>query len=347
MSQTSSIPSSSSAHGRPLGVEIIGTGRYVPEKVLSNADLEKMMDTSDEWIVQRTGIKTRHVIDRDKGESTYTMAVGALKDAMVDARIAPEELDLVLLATMTPEMGCPPSSSRVVDGAGAKNAGGIDISGACCGFVYSMNLADALVRTGQYRTVAVVGSDMLTTLMSYTTKWRSTAIIFGDAAGAAIVRACDNPGKGVIAQAMCCDGSGWKEIFVPRHPTDYPPGVEDDGESYDVVHMNGSSVFKFAVGTFPKLIEQTLDKAGLKADDVDMYMCHQSNARILHAARERFGLSEDKMYINIDRYGNTTAATIPLGLDELREAGRVKPGMKIMFVGFGGGLTWGSSLWQL
>ncbi len=338
---------SSSSSGRSLGVELIGTGRYVPEKVLTNTDLEKMMDTSDEWIVQRTGIRTRHIIDRDKDESTYSMAVGALKDAMADAKIAPDELDLVLLATMTPEMPCPPSSSRVVEGVGAKNAGGIDISGACCGFVYSMNLADAMVRTGQYRTVAVVGSDMLSTLVEYSTRGRSTAIIFGDAAGAAIVRASDNPKLGVIAQSIQCDGSGWKEIYVPRHAVDFPEGTEPDATHHGLVQMHGSSVFKFAVGTFPKLIEQTLEKAGLEAKDVGMYVCHQSNARILQAARERFGLTEDKLYVNIDRYGNTTAASIPLCLDELRDAGRVTPGMKVMFVGFGGGLTWGSSLWQL
>jgi 3-oxoacyl-[acyl-carrier-protein] synthase-3 len=340
-------------------VTIVGTGSALPERVVSNADLEKVMDTSDEWIVQRTGIHTRYRIDRAKGESTFSLGAAALTKALAAAGTDAGELDLVICATMTPEMACPASACRIVDAVGAKNAGAFDLNAACSGFVYAMNVAHDLIRGGSYRTVGVVGADCLSTLMEYSTAGRGTAIIFGDAAGAAILRATDDPRQGVLAQSIQCDGPGWKDIYVPQAPQDFPACAPCDPAKYGKVQMNGAAVFKFAVGTFPELIQQTLEKAGLGASDVDMYICHQSNARILQAARERFGLPEEKLYINIPRVGNTVGASVPLCLDELVKAGRVRlgggggsggsggPGQRLMFVAFGGGLTWGSSLWQL
>lgn len=338
----------SRAHS-PRGVALIGTGSALPSTALTNQDLVKIMDTSDEWIVQRTGIRTRYKIDRSKGESTFTLGAGALKQALESARVPAAELDLIICATMTPEMSCPASACRVADALGAANAGAFDLNAACSGFVYSMNLAHDLIKGGAYRTVGVIGADCLTTLMDYSNNGRGTAVIFGDGAGAAVFKATDDPAKGLLAQAMHCDGGGWKDIYVPELPQDFPTGVEPDAGKYCHVQMNGSSVFKFAVGTFPELIAQTLEKANLKAGDVDMYVCHQSNARILQAARERFGLPEEKLYINIERYGNTVGASVPLCLDELVRAGRIKlgSGQKVMFVAFGGGLTWGSSLWEV
>jgi 3-oxoacyl-[acyl-carrier-protein] synthase-3 len=183
--------------------------------------------------------------------------------------------------------------------------------------------------------------------MNYTTAGRSTAIIFGDAAGAVVLKATDDTSKGILAQSIHASGKGWREIYVPHCSLDFPPGVDPNPEDIGHVHMNGAAVFKFAVSTFPNLIAETLEKANVKAEEVDLYVCHQSNARILTAARERFNLPEEKLYVNIGRVGNTVAASVPLCLDELAAAGRVKPGMKIMFLAFGGGLTWGSSLWQL
>ncbi|QYU66203.1 hypothetical protein J4558_14495 [Leptolyngbya sp. 15MV] len=183
--------------------------------------------------------------------------------------------------------------------------------------------------------------------MDYSTHGRGTAIIFGDAAGAAVLRATDDTSKGILAQSMHADGAGWKEIYVPRAARDFPPGVACDPRAFNSVQMNGSSVFKFAVSTFPRVIEETLEKAGVRADEVDMFVCHQSNQRILHAARDRFGIAEQKLYINIDRVGNTVGASVPLCLDELRKAGRWREGMLVLFVAFGGGLTWGSSLWRV
>jgi 3-oxoacyl-[acyl-carrier-protein] synthase-3 len=346
-SATADRPPEGRRAGPARGVEIAGTGAALPSRRLTNADLERLMDTSDEWIVQRTGIRERRIIDPEKGESAFTLSSGALAGALADAGMAATDLDLVIVATMTAEMTCPPTSCRVVDRIGATRAGAFDLSAACCGFVYALNVAHDLIRGGSYRTVGVVGVDTLSINMDYSTAGRGTAIIFGDAAGAAVLRACDDPAKGILAQTIHADGAGWKDIYVPRCARDFPEGVTPDPSRHGYVQMNGAQVFKFAVGTFPALIEETLNLAGLTAAEVDMYVCHQSNARILTAARERFGIPPEKLYINIDRYGNTVAASVPLCLDELRKAGRVRPGQKVLFVAFGGGLTWGSSLWQL
>ncbi len=346
MSTGNNSPATELSRGR-VGVRIAGTGLALPKRTMTNKDLEKVMDTSDEWIRQRTGIHTRYVVDTEHGESVMHLAAPALQAALDDAGMEATKLDLVLCATMCSEMACPPTACRVAAALGAGHAGAMDISAACCGFVYAMNIAHDLIKGGAYRTIGVIGADTLSKFLEYSTEGRSTAIIFGDAAGAMVLAATDDTSKGLLAQSMHADGTGWKEIYTPNTPFDFPPGVEPDPAMYGRVHMNGATVFKFAVGTFPDLIQETLDKAGLRADEVDMFVCHQSNARILHAARDRFGLPEEKLYINIDRYGNTVAASVPLCLHELRAAGRIKAGQKVMFVAFGGGLTWGSSLWQL
>jgi len=329
------------------GVRIAGTGSCLPSKVLSNKDLEKIMDTSDEWIVQRTGIHTRYTIDPSKGESTSTLSAEALRRALAASHTPPTDIDLLLCATMTPEMECPASACMVSQLAGLSRAGAMDVNAACSGFVFSLNMAHDLIKGGSYKTIAVIGADCLSTLMNYSTAGRGTAIIFGDAAGAAILKAADDPTLGILAQSMHADGEGWKEIYVPHLDRDFPPGVAPDEAQKGFVHMNGASVFKFAVSTFPNLIAETLDKANLSPSDIDLYVCHQSNARILGAARERFGIPPERLYINIDRVGNTVGASVPLCLDEVTRAGKIKPGMKVMFLAFGGGLTWGSSLWQM
>jgi 3-oxoacyl-[acyl-carrier-protein] synthase-3 len=333
--------------GAHIGVEIVGTGQYLPEGTITNHDLSKLMDTNDEWIVQRTGIHKRHRADLANGETTKTIASKALKAALANAKVLPSEVDLLICATMTPEMTCPASSNLIANEVGIGYAGSFDLVAACSGFVYGLNVAHDLIRGRAYRTIAVVGADTLTKLMDYTNAGRGTAILFGDGAGAAILRATSDNSKGILAQAMHSDGTGWKDIYVPNTPHDFPSGTVCDPTKYGHVQMNGSGVFKFAVGTFCELIQQTLDKAKLQASDIDMFVCHQSNSRILQSARERFGLPEDKLYVNIDRVGNTVGASVPLCLDDLRQAGRIKPGMKVLFLAFGGGLTWASSLWQM
>jgi 3-oxoacyl-[acyl-carrier-protein] synthase III len=331
----------------PIGVEIAGTGSSVPERRLTNAELEKVMDTSDEWIVQRTGVRERRISDPAKGENINTFSAAALRLALVDAGIAATDLDLILICTVSMEMTCPTAAAMVSEMVGAGRAGTADITSACAGFVYGLNMGHDLVRAGSYRNVAVIGADLLTRVADYTTEGRGVAILCGDAAGAVILRATSDTSKGLIAQAMHSDGRGWKHLFIPRRPDQFPPNEDPTGKPMDKMYMNGREVFKFAVSTFSDLIQETLDKAGLKPEDVDQYICHQSNARILDAARERFGLPKDKLYINIDRYGNSSSGSVPLCLDELRAAGTVKPGHIVLFVAFGGGLTWASSLWQL
>jgi 3-oxoacyl-[acyl-carrier-protein] synthase III len=338
-------PAAAPSPGLRFGVRIAGSGSCLPEKRITNKDLEAMMDTNDEWIVQRTGVRERRQVSAN--ESTKDLAAGALINALADARMSAKDLDLIITATMSPEMPCPPTSCLVANIIGAGTCGAMDLNVACSGFVYGMNIAHDLIKGGAYRSIAVIGADTLTKIVDYSTYGRGTAIIFGDGAGAAILRATDDGSQGILAQSMHSDGRGWKEIFVPQCDRDYPEASEHDSRKLGKVQMNGAAVFKFAVTTFSDLIQETLDKAGLTVNDVDHFVCHQSNARILGAARERFGLSEEKLYVNIDRVGNTVAASVPLCLDELRRAGRIKDGQKIMFLAFGGGLTWSSSLWQL
>lgn len=341
MNQPSTLEPSS------IGVRIAGCGSALPETRLTNADLEKLMDTSDEWIVQRTGIKERRIAKRELGESTLTLSKRALNTALERCGMRGEDLDMVICATMTPEMGCPPTSCRLADEVGATKAGAWDLSGACCGFVYGLNVAYSMMRSTGYKNVALIGADMLTKYMRYDTSCRDTAILFGDAAGAVVLRATDDRNKGLIAQAIRADGGRWKDLYVPEHRCDFPSEDEVDLDLLGTVRMNGRAVFRFAVGTFQDLIAETLEKAGVTADEVAHFVCHQSNARILSAARDRFGIPEEKMYVNIERYGNTVAASVPLCLDELWTQGRVKDGDLVLFVAFGGGLTWGSSLWRV
>ena len=333
--------------GPARGVRIAGSGHFLPEKRLTNADLETMMDTSDEWIVQRTGIRERRVADRSKGESTIHLATMAAERAIADAGLTSTDLDLVILATMTEETNCPSNACRVADNLGAGHIGAFDLNAACSGLIYSMNIAHDLIAMGHYSTICAIGCDTLSTIVDYSTRGRSTAILFSDASSAVVLEATDDPDKGIIAQSMHADGSGGKDLYVPYPNRDLPKGIQWEQEDIGHVQMNGSSVFRFAVKTFPDLIQETLDKAELGVEEVDHFICHQSNARILKAARERFGLPEEKLYVNIERLGNTSAASVGICFDELRSQGKVHEGSKVMFVAFGAGLTWGSSLWQL
>jgi 3-oxoacyl-[acyl-carrier-protein] synthase-3 len=330
-----------------VGVRIAGTGHAVPEKIVTNDDLAKIMDTSDEWIAQRTGIRQRRVCDPAKGEGPVTLSAEALRRALVDANIDPKELDMVILGSVTGEMLCPSTACRVASMVGATPAGAYDVLAACCGFVYGINQANALIRSGQARTVGVIGCDCLFSHMDVNN--RAVAVLFGDSAGAAVLRATDDTSRGVIASAMHSDGSRWSDLYIPNVPSDLPDGVdaERDKIKFGTLQMHGREVYKFAVGTFTPLIEQTLEKAGLKADDVAMYVCHQSNARMLESARERLGIPAEKLYINIDRFGNCSAGSVPVAFDELRKMGKCNEGELVMFVAFGGGMTWSSSLWRM
>jgi 3-oxoacyl-[acyl-carrier-protein] synthase III len=329
----------------PVGVRIVGTGHHAPDWVLTNRDLETFMDTSDEWITQRTGIRQRHVCDPSKGESTTWLCTQALQKALDDARVDASELDLLIIASVTGEMTCPATSCRVAANVGAGHAGAFDLLAACSGFVYGTNIAADMIRVGTYKTIAVVGCDVMSRVVDYEN--RAVAVLFGDSAGAAILQATDDVSRGKIASAMHADGSKWNDLYLPESPLDCPPGTDFSQTSMHALQMNGREVYKFAVGTFADLIEQTLTRANIEAEEVDMFVCHQSNARMLEAARKRFGIPEEKLYVNIDRYGNCSAGSVPVAFNELREAGKCQPGDLVMFVAFGGGLTWSSALWRL
>jgi 3-oxoacyl-[acyl-carrier-protein] synthase-3 len=329
------------------GVRVLSSGSCLPETRLTNEDLESCMETSGEWIVKRTGITERRRAMWDEGEKTSVLATKAMRDALNNAGVQPTDLDMILVATMTSDTPTPSVSCIVARELGCGNIGAIDINAACSGFIYTLNVADAMIRTGMYRTVGVIGADCITQHIDYSTYGRGAAILFGDGAAAVLLQGSDDLDKGMIAQRMHSDGAGSKHLFIPSSCTDFPDPEEFDERKIDKVQMNGQAVFKFAVSKFQQVIEDTLSDAGIDADAVDHFICHQANSRILESARERFGIPQEKLLVNIDKYGNTVAASAPLVFDELMQAGRIKPGQKVMFLAFGAGLTWGSSLWQL
>jgi len=308
-----------------VGVRIVGTGHHVPPERLTNADLEKFMDTSDEWIVQRTGIRERRISDPTKGETPTWLCTQALEKALADAGLTGADLDMVVIGTVTGEMTCPATACRVAANVGAGNAAACDVLAACSGFLYSLNIGHDMIRAGSHRTVAVIGCDVMSRVIDFDN--RAVAVLFGDSAGAAILRATDDPSRGIISGFMHADGTRWHDLYIPKSPMDCPADAVTE--------------------TFGDVIQKTLEEAGVGADDVDMFVCHQSNARMLESARKRFGLPEDKVYINIDRYGNCSAGSVPVAFDELRSKGHCREGDLVLFVAFGGGLTWASALWRL
>jgi len=330
---------------RNFGIRLSGTGMAVPANVVTNADLAKTVDTNDQWITQRTGIRQRHI--SEQGDSVLTLSRDAMQQALAAAGIAATDLDMLILATLTPEMVTPSTAARVVSDIGATPASAVDISAACSGFVYGVNMAASFIATGFYKHIAVIGCETLSKITNWTD--RSTCVLFGDGAGAAIFSATQDTTRGCLYQNMGSDGGRWHELYCPRSEADLPPegcGAPFNGQ-YNTLHMNGREIYKFAVGTLQKSIEAALAYCNLKPSDLAMIIPHQSNARIIESAREKLGVSEDRMYVNIDRYGNTSAASVPICLHELVTAGRVKPGDHVLFVALGGGLTWATSLWKV
>lgn len=341
--RTAPSPAPARARTRPAGVVIRGIGMAVPERTLTNDDLARIVDTSDEWISQRTGIKTRRVIGQ--GTNVRDLAREATTRALERAGLDASELDLVLLATLTPEMPCPSTAARLVDDLGAAPAGAMDLSAACSGFVYALNIAASLIETGAHRHVAVVGAETLSRVTDWTD--RRTCVLFGDGAGAAILGPSDDPEQGCLFQTMRSEGALWKELYLPVEEANLPADRNGFTGNFNTLQMNGREVYKFAVNTTLDLIHEALEAVGLKPDDLAMVVAHQSNMRILQSAREKLGLPQEKLYINIDRYGNTSAASVPICLAELSEQGRVKKGDLVLFLAIGGGMTYTSSLWRL
>lgn len=326
-----------------IGIRLAGTGMAVPENVLTNDQLAQRVDTNDQWISQRTGIRQRRILDG--GDTVRDLARDAVRQALANANMTGQDLDMLICATLRPEMVCPSTAARVVAEVGAVPAAAVDLNAACSGFVYALNFASSLIRTGAARTIAVVGAEALSKITDW--KDRSTCVLFGDGAGAAILTASDNPRQGLIHQTMASDGSMWKELYCPRDAEQVPADDKIFSGTFDTLQMNGREIYKFAVGTLHRTIEKVLADNDLRSDDLSMVIAHQSNARILESAREKLGLPEDKLYINIDRYGNTSAASIPICLHELTAAGRIHEGDLVLFIGLGGGLTWASALWRV
>ena len=328
----------------PFGVRIRGTGSCVPSRVLTNDDLSKMMDTTDEWIFQRTGIRERRICD-PMTEGTFTMARDALKNALDAAEMKGSDLDLIIVGTVTAEMTCPSVAARVGAALGAVPAAAFDLSAACCGFVYSINLAQALIQSGQFRSIGVVGAEAMSSIVDY--QDRTVSILFGDSAGAAVLTRDPDPRIGCLYQTMGSDGRGWHSLYLPRRPQEVPESDADNPIRLGSLRMNGKEVFRFAVTKFREVIEDAMSKTNLTAESVGQVVCHQSNVRIIEAAREKLGLPHEKVYINIDRFGNSSAGSVGLCLDQLWRAGKIEKERPFVMVAFGGGLTWASGGWRI
>jgi len=303
-----------------MNAGIVGIGGYVPEKVVTNKDLEKIMDTSDEWIRTRTGIEERRIAEDDM--DTSDMAYLAAKSAIEDAGISPEDLDMILVATVTPDQPFPSVACRIQEKLGAKKAAAMDISAACAGFMYGMVTAKQFVEAGTYKYVLIVGVEKLSKI----TDWndRNTAVLFGDGAGSAVIGPVSD-GKGILSFELGADGTGSKHLYQDEY-----------------IIMNGREVFKFAVRQMGESSVNVLEKAGLSKEDVDFLIPHQANIRIMEASRQRLDLPEEKMSKTVHKYGNTSAASIPLSLLHEVKAGKIKDNDVLVMVGFGGGLTWGA-----
>ncbi|WP_068619438.1 beta-ketoacyl-ACP synthase III [Paenibacillus tuaregi] len=322
---------------RPVG--IIGTGKYVPEKVLTNADMEKIVETNDEWIVSRTGIRERHIAAPE--QATSDLAYEASIKALKSAGLAPEDLDLIIVATVTPDMTFPSTACLLQERLGAKQAAAFDLSAACSGFVYSLATATNFIKTGMYNNALVIGADTLSRITDYTD--RNTCVLFGDGAGAVVLGEVPE-GRGFLSFDLGAEGAGGSQLKLEAGGSRLPASADTVGSGKHFIYMNGREVFKFAVRVMGTATEEVLRKAGISKEEVDLFVPHQANIRIIHSAMERLGLPEEKCVINVDKYANTSAASIPLALVEAAEEGRMKEGDTLLLVGFGGGLTWGASV---
>ncbi|NOX38928.1 MAG: ketoacyl-ACP synthase III [Calditrichaeota bacterium] len=319
---------------------VTGVGQYVPPGVLTNKDLEKMVDTSDEWIVTRTGIRERHILG--KNLPTSYMGVRAAQMILNEKNIDPLEIDMIVVATVTPDMMFPNTASRIQEKLGAKNAWGMDVNGACTGFIYALATGAMFVESGRYKKVLVIGADKMSSIVDYTD--RNNCVLFGDAAAAVLLEPGEERDYGVVDFILKTDGTGGKYLYMPGGGSLHPPSHETVDKKMHFIHQEGRTVFKFAVTEMANVSEEILQKNGLSGTDIKYFIPHQANLRIIDATGKRLGLSDDQVVVNIDRYGNTTAATIPLGLYELYSQNKLQRGDYVLMAAFGAGFTWGSLL---
>jgi 3-oxoacyl-[acyl-carrier-protein] synthase-3 len=325
--------------------KISALGTYVPPRVLTNADLEKMVETSDQWIVERTGIRERHILD--KGKATSDMAYEAAKVCLAERGVDPAEVEVIIVATVTPDMLFPATACLVQDKLGAKGAWGFDISAACSGFVYALQVGAKLVESGAHSKVLVIGADTMTSILDYTD--RSTCILFGDGAGAVLLEPASEGETGLIDFVHEIDGSGGCSLYMPGGGSQNPSSAETIAKKMHYVHQDGQAVYKYAVRKMAEVTEKVLERSGITGADLDCFIPHQANKRIILSTAERLGMPVERVVINIDRYGNTTAATIPLAMHTAREEGRLKKNDLVLLASVGAGFTSGASLlrWEI
>lgn len=316
---------------------IKGVGHALPPNILTNSQLEQMVETDDEWIVQRTGIKERRITDKDT--ATSDLAAEAAKNALADAGVAAEDLDLIIVGTVTPDNAFPSTACLVQRNLGAWKAAAFDIEAACTGFIYGMSIADQFIRTGTFKNILVIGAETLSKITDYTD--RNTCILFGDGAGAAVLQAGDEPG--LMGIEIGADGRGGELLVQPAGGSRLPASPETVANRQHFIQMAGREVFKFAVRIIGESSERVLKMAGLESGDIDLLIPHQANLRIIDSACKRLSVPRERVFVNLDRYGNMSAASIPIALSEAVSNGDIKTGDNILLVGFGGGLTWGAA----
>jgi 3-oxoacyl-[acyl-carrier-protein] synthase-3 len=321
-------------------IKIVGTGSYLPEKILTNFDLEKMVDTSDEWIRVRTGIRERRIARENQASSD--LGIEAAKIALKEASLNPKELDLIVVATITPDMFFPSTACIVQDKLGAKNAAALDVAAACSGFVYGLIICQSLICQGLYKKVLLIAAETLSKI----TDWedRATCVLLGDGAGAAVLTPSNSKNQGILASVLGAVGSAGELLYLPAGGSRNPPTHKTVDKKLHYLKMHGNELFKLAVKCLVGAAEHVIQKAKVKPQDIDLLVFHQANVRIMRASAMRIGVPMDKVYINVDRYGNTSSATIPIALDEALREGKIKKGDLILLDAFGGGLTWGACL---
>ncbi len=321
----------------PQYAHVIGWGKYAPVNILTNEELAKTVDTNDGWIRERTGIGERRIASSK--ETTAMMAIHAAQQALEVADVGPNEIDLVIVATATPEYPFPATACLVQDALGAEHAGAFDLEAGCSGFVYGLAVATAMIRSEMYKTVLVVGSETLSRVVDWTD--RGTCVLFGDGAGAFLLRAGREPG-GVLSTVLGSDGSGGELLIVPGGGSKNPAGAETVTSRMHYIKMNGREVYRFATRVMASAAKQVAQQAGWTFEKIDLFIPHQANLRIINSAAKALGLADGKVFVNLEKYGNTSAASIPIALCEALDAGKVKPGDNLLMVGFGAGLTWGA-----
>ncbi|MEE8436760.1 MAG: beta-ketoacyl-ACP synthase III [Candidatus Neomarinimicrobiota bacterium] len=317
---------------------ITATARYLPERVLTNADLEKMVETSDEWIRSRTGIETRHIVA--EGQATSDMGVEVVNRILEKSGTRREEIDLLIMSTMTPDMCAPSTAALIQDKAGLINAWGFDLSAACSGFIFGLETGAGFIESGKYKKIIVIGGDAMSSILDFTD--RNTCVLFGDGAGGVLMEPTGE--SGIIDSILHLDGNGGDALKIPASGSLNPASLDTIKKRMHYVWQDGKTVFKFAVKRMADVSEEILTRNNLSGSDIKLFIPHQANKRIIDATAKRCGLAPEKVLININRYGNTTAGTIPIGLDEAVEQNRLKKGDLLLLASFGAGFTWGSML---